>query len=82
MPKLVRCRRGRSVRPSCGLRCVSSGWTTTAFLGTASCGEQPVRAGHDVGRDQVARLMRAASIEGIRRGRPASGSIASRPLGR
>ena len=27
------------------------------------------RAGHDVGRDQVARLMRAAGIEGVRRGR-------------
>ena len=26
------------------------------------------RAGHDVGRDQVARLMRAAGIEGVRRG--------------
>ena len=28
------------------------------------------RAGHDVGRDQVARLMRAAGIEGVRRGKP------------
>ena len=27
------------------------------------------RAGHDVGRDQVARLMRAAGIEGVRRGK-------------
>jgi putative transposase len=27
------------------------------------------RAGHDIGRDQVARLMRAAGIEGVRRGR-------------
>ena len=27
------------------------------------------RAGHDVGRDQVGRLMRAAGIEGVRRGR-------------
>jgi putative transposase len=27
------------------------------------------RAGHDVGRDQVARLMRAAGIEGTRRGK-------------
>ena len=27
------------------------------------------RAGHDVGRDQVARLMRAAGIEGARRGK-------------
>jgi len=27
------------------------------------------RAGHDLGRDQVARLMRAASIEGVRRGK-------------
>jgi putative transposase len=26
------------------------------------------RAGHDIGRDQVARLMRAAGIEGVRRG--------------
>ena len=25
------------------------------------------RAGHDIGRDQVARLMRAAGIEGVRR---------------
>jgi putative transposase len=27
------------------------------------------RAGHDVGRDQVGRLMRELSIEGVRRGR-------------
>ncbi|MDN4516395.1 hypothetical protein QYF68_00960, partial [Mycolicibacterium austroafricanum] len=27
------------------------------------------RAGHDVGRDQVARLMRAAGIEGVCRGK-------------
>ena len=27
------------------------------------------RAGHDVGRDQVARLMRMAGIEGVRRGK-------------
>ena len=27
------------------------------------------RAGHDIGRDQVARLMRAAGIEGVRRGK-------------
>ena len=27
------------------------------------------RAGHDVGRDQVARLMRAAGIGGVRRGK-------------
>ena len=27
------------------------------------------RAGHDVGRDQVARLMRATAIEGVRRGK-------------
>jgi putative transposase len=27
------------------------------------------RAGHDVGRDQVARLMRTAGIEGVRRGK-------------
>jgi putative transposase len=27
------------------------------------------RAGHDIGRDQVARLMRVAGIEGVRRGR-------------
>jgi putative transposase len=27
------------------------------------------RAGHDVGRDQVARLMRSAGIEGVRRGK-------------
>jgi putative transposase len=27
------------------------------------------RAGHDIGRDQVARLMRAAGIEGVRRRR-------------
>ncbi|ORB11546.1 transposase, partial [Mycolicibacterium moriokaense] len=27
------------------------------------------RAGHDVGRDQVARLMRAAGIHGVRRGK-------------
>jgi len=29
----------------------------------------PRRAGHDIGRDQVARLMRAAGICGVRRGR-------------
>ena len=28
------------------------------------------RAGHDVGRDQVARLMRDLGIEGVRRGKP------------
>jgi len=28
-----------------------------------------VRAGHDIGRDQVARLMKQAGIEGVRRGR-------------
>jgi putative transposase len=28
------------------------------------------RAGHDIGRDQVARLMRAAGIAGARRGKP------------
>ena len=27
------------------------------------------RAGHDIGRDQVARQMRAAGIAGVRRGR-------------
>ena len=27
------------------------------------------RAGHDLGRDQVARLMRAAGIAGVRRGK-------------
>src|SRR6185312_8532593 len=27
------------------------------------------RAGHDIGRDQVARLMRAAGIHGVRRGK-------------
>ena len=38
------------------------------------------RAGHDVGRDQVARLMRAAGIEGVRRG--PSRSSTTRPDGR
>jgi len=28
------------------------------------------RAGHDVGRDQVARLMRSLDIHGVRRGKP------------
>ena len=32
-------------------------------------GKTARRAGHDIGRDQVARLMRAAGIEGVRRGK-------------
>ena len=42
------------------------------------------RAGHDVGRDQVARLMRELGIRGVRRGRrgvhdPAATTSAARP---
>jgi putative transposase len=35
------------------------------------------RAGHDVGRDQVARLMRVAGIAGVRRG---NGSAPPSPI--
>ena len=38
------------------------------------------RAGHDVGRDQVARLMRAAGIEGTRRGKRVRTTRPTRPL--
>jgi hypothetical protein len=37
------------------------------------------RAGHDVSRDQVARLIRAAGIEGVRRGTPIWSSATSLP---
>ena len=40
------------------------------------------RAGHDVGRDQVARLMRATGIEGVRRGKRARTTKADPGAGR
>lgn len=40
------------------------------------------RAGHDVGRDQVVRLMRAAGIQGVRRGKPVATTKADPGAGR
>ena len=38
-------------------------------MGPTSYRKAARRAGHDIGRDQVARLMRQAGIAGIKRGR-------------
>jgi putative transposase len=39
--------------------------------GTRKLWKAARRAGHDIGRDQIARLMKAAGIEGVRRGKRA-----------
>jgi putative transposase len=45
-------------------------WTQNfRVYGTRKLWKAAQRSGHDVGRDQVARLMRIAGIEGLRRGR-------------
>ena len=44
-------------------------WGHLRDLQPASCGKPPERAGHDIGRDQTARLMGTADIEGARRGK-------------
>ena len=47
-------------------RCCGS--TNCKVYGAHKLWKAARRAGHDIGRDQVARLMRAAGIEGVRRG--------------
>jgi putative transposase len=47
----------------------SSGQTTTCVYGVHKLWKAARRDGHDIGRDQVTRLMRAAGICGARRGK-------------
>ncbi|WP_395858270.1 IS3 family transposase, partial [Arachnia propionica] len=54
---------------SCCLRSHGSTRRTTASTGYARCGYAMRRAGWQIGRDQVARLMRIAGLQGVRRGR-------------
>ncbi len=55
--------------PSSGRCCGSCGLTTTGSMGARKLWKAARRAGHDIGRDQTARLMRAEDIEGVVRTR-------------
>ena len=50
-------------------RCVQLWEDNYRVYGARKLWKAARRAGHDIGRDQVARLMRAAGIEGVRRGK-------------
>ena len=64
-PPSARAQRDAALRPA--LRQL---WTENyRVYGARKLWKAARRAGHDVGRDQVARLMRAAGIEGVRRGK-------------
>ena len=64
-PPSARAQRDAALRPA--LRQL---WTENySVYGARKLWKAARRAGHDVGRDQVARLMRAAGIEGVRRGK-------------
>ena len=51
---------------------------TTAFTAYGKCTMRWTPAGWQIGRDQVARLMKLAGVEGVRRGRK---PITTRPTG-
>jgi putative transposase len=62
-PPSARARRGAELRP----RLVQLWDDNYRVYGARKLWKAARRAGHDVGRDQVARLMREAGIEGVRR---------------
>ena len=47
-------------------------------MGPTSLWRAARRAGYDIGRDQVARLMKALEIEGVRRGRRVRTTVADK----
>jgi len=58
-------------------------WTTNRKLyGAHKLWKAALRAGHDIGRDQTARLMKALDIQGIRRGRRVRTTVADTTAGR
>lgn len=60
----------RAVRDALLIQILVALWTTNRRVyGVRKLWRAARRAGHDVGRDQVARLMRKAGIEGLRRGK-------------
>ncbi len=60
----------RATRDALMLPILVALWTTNRKLyGAHKLWKAARRAGHDIGRDQVARLMRAAAIRGVRRGK-------------
>ena len=67
-PRRGRCRRARR-DAELGPALVALWEDNYRVYGVRKLWKTARRAGHDVGRDQVARLMRAAGIEGARRGK-------------
>ena len=65
-PRPGRCRPGR--RDAVMIRSSALWKANYRVYGAHKLWKAARRAGHDIGRDQVARLMRAAGIEGVRRG--------------
>ena len=60
----------RAVRDAALLPLLVALWTTNfKVYGVRKLWRAARRAGHDVGRDQVGRLMHVAGIEGVRRGK-------------
>jgi putative transposase len=60
----------RSVRDAVMLRVLLALWKANySVYGAHKLWKAARRAGHDIGRDQVARLMRQAQIRGVKRGR-------------
>ena len=60
----------RAQRDSCLIPILVALWTANfKVYGVRKLWKAAQRAGHDVGRDQVARLMKMAGIEGLRRGK-------------
>jgi putative transposase len=60
----------RAVRDAVMIPALVALWTANyRVYGAHKLWKAALRAGHDIGRDQVARLMRAAGIEGVRRRR-------------
>ena len=64
-PPSARCRRDAELGPAL----VALWEDNYRVYGARKLWKAARRAGHDIGRDQVARLMRAAGIEGVRRGK-------------
>ena len=67
----------RAIRDAVKMPILLTLWVTNRKLyGAHKLWKAPQRAGHVIGRDQVARLMKALEIEGVRRGRRVRTTVA------
>jgi putative transposase len=73
----------RAIRDAVMMPILSTLWVTNRKLyGAHKLWKAARRAGHDIGRDQVARLMKALEIEGVRRGRRVRTTVADKTAAR